>query len=331
MVIDTTENIDKLLRSNASLGETFIEYFLPMSAYFANLLSPFLVFLAVIWVTSQLAQKTEIISILSGGVSFQRMLLPFMIGCFGVTLLVLVSSHFLVPITNRIKYEFEREHLNKRTYFDHNNHRELSKDKHYYFRSIDELNQVGRDLAIEDWNDGKLTHKLMAEKAVFDTTTNMWTLTNITERAFFADGLETLKYTARRDTSMDVRYSDFGQRDEVVMNMKTSELNEFLRTEIEKGSSKTKLIEIEKYMRTANAFSIMVLGFIAVATASRKSRRGLGVHLLAAIIIGLIFLFTSRVSSVSVTNAGVPAYIATWVPNVAFFLVGIFIYRRTPK
>lgn len=331
VVIDTAENIDDLIECDARFGQIVTLYYLPLCIHFGNLLSPFLVFIAVIWVTSKMAQQTEIVAMLSGGVSFRRLLVPYMIAGMFVTTLVLVFSHFFVPMASKAKFAFAQEFMQRKTFYEHHTHRELEENKNYYFRSIDGTSNTGWDMAIEDWGDGRLTKKLMAHKAVFDSTINQWTLTHVKIRTFHDDGLEDVKYVIKIDTAMAVRFTHFGQRDEVVKNMKTPELNEYLRKEKMRGSSNVKVIEIEKYMRTANAFSILVLGFIAVATAARKSRRGLGVHLLAAIIIGLVFLFTSRVSSVSVTNAGVPAYIAVWIPNIAFALIGLMIYSRAPK
>ena len=331
IVIDTAENIDALIESDARFDQIILKYYFPLCIHFGNLLSPFLVFIAVIWITSRMAQQTEIVAMLSGGVSFRRLLVPYMVAGLFVTLLVLIFSHFFVPMASKAKFEFAQEFMQKRTYFEHHTHRELAENKHYYFRSIDGRSSTGWDLSIEDWDEGRLVKKLMAHKAVFDTTQNQWILTHVKIRTMYADGLERIDYMDRVDTTLAVRFDNFGQRDEVVKNMKTPELNEYLIKEKMRGSSKVKVIEIERDMRTANAFSIMVLGFIAVATAARKSRRGLGVHLLAAIIIGLVFLFTSRVSSVSVTNAGIPAYIAVWIPNVVFGLIGLFIYARAPK
>lgn len=331
IVIDTAENIDELIECDASFSQILFQYYFPLTIHFGNLLSPFLVFLAVIWITSRMAQQSEIIAMLSGGVSFRRLMLPYMIACLFITGTVLVFSHFLVPMASKTRFNFAQEYLKKRTYFEHHTHRELAEGKHYYFRAIDGTAASGWDLAIEDWQDGKLTQKLMAQKAYYDSTNNTWTLNQVRLRKFLEDEKETVLYRSKVDTTLAIQFSDFGQRDEAVKNLSTPELNEYLRKEKLRGSSKVKLIEVEKYMRTANAFSIMILGFIAVATASRKNRRGLGVHLLAAIIIGLVFLFTSRVSSVSVTNAGIPASIAVWIPNLAFALVGIFIYNKAPK
>jgi len=331
IVIDTAENLDELIESDARFDQILTQYYFPLCIHFGNLLSPFLVFIAVIWITSRMAQQTEIVAMLSGGVSFRRLLVPYMVAGLFVSSMVLVFSHLFVPMASKAKFAFAQEFMKKRTYFEHHTHRELEENKNYYFRAIDGISFTGWDLAIEDWDEGRLTKKLMAHKAHFDSTTNQWTLTHVKIRTIHESGLEDIEYMTRVDTTMAVRFGHFGQRDEVVKNMKTPELNEYLRKEKARGSSKVKLIEIERYMRTANAFSILVLGFIAVATAARKSRRGLGVHLLAAIIIGLVFLFTSRVSSVSVTNAGIPAYIAVWIPNVVFGLIGLFIYYRAPK
>jgi lipopolysaccharide export system permease protein len=329
--IDISQTIDAFVESGTGIVQIATHYYFPFSIYFGNLLSPFIVFLAIIWVSSKMAQRSEIVAILSAGVSFNRFLWPFVLVSMCMTVLILVASHFIVPISNRLKYDFEREYLKSSHRYGLNIHRELEEDKLFYFRNIDEGRKVGYDFSIEDWDDGRMTQKLLAAKAKFDTTSGNWTLSKVTIRELNEDGSEKLRYINSLDTAMALSFGDFGAPSSIVFNMKTPELNKYIEKEAAIGSSRVASLEIEKFFRTSNAFSIIVLGFIAVVLSARKTRGGLGLHLFLAIIIGIVFIFFSRMSSVAATNVGLPAYLAVWIPNILYSGLGIWIYTRAPK
>jgi lipopolysaccharide export system permease protein len=331
VVIDISENLDRLINGGAPLIPIIFHYYGPFCVYFGNLLSPFLVFLTIIWVTSKMAQQSEIIAILASGVGYLRLLVPFLGAALFVSISILVASHFLVPLTNRVKYQFEAEYTRGVHRYDLNVHREIGPGNLYYFRSIDESRSTGYNFAIENWKDGHLDKKITCAKAQFDSLSEGWLLTNVLVRKFLPGDRELITFQNSVDTTLAIRFTDFGQPDELVWNLQTPELTKYIEKERKKGSSTIKFLEIEKYARSSNAFSILILSFIAVVIASRKSRRGVGVHLLAAIVVAAIFIFSSRMSSVAATNVGLPAYIAVWIPNFLFFFLGLWLYVKAPK
>ncbi len=331
VVIDISENIDRLVESGATVLEIIMGYYLPFCVFFGNLLSPFIIFLAVIWLTSIMSQRTEIVAILSGGVSYNRLLRPFGVIAVFMTLSILVASHFLVPFSNRIQFNFEGQYTRGVHHYSYNLHRELEPNKMYYFHHIDARKSSGYHFAIEDWENGSLKKKLFASKAHFDSITEQWQLFNTIERTYYENGREQLKILGDIDTTMALTFYDLDAPSELVFNMTTPELTEHIKKEERKGSGNVAALKLEKYMRTSNAFSILVLVFIAVPIASRKKRGGLGLHIFLAIILGIVYIFFSRMSSVAATNVGLAPAIAVWIPNILYLILGIFIYRRAPK
>ena len=331
VVIDISENIDSLMESGATVAEIIMQYYLPFCVFFGNLLSPFIIFLAMIWLTSMMAQRSEVVAILSGGVSYTRFLFPYGVIAVFMTAVILVASHFLVPFSNRIKFDFESQYTRGAHHYSYNIHRELEKNKLYSFHHIDDKKQSGYHFTIEDWDNGALERKLFASKAQYDTVNEIWQLFNVVERNYLPNGREQLKIVGDIDTTMALRFIDFDAPDELVFNMTTPELSDYIQQEQDKGSNKVAALKLEKYLRTANAFSILVLAFIAVPIASRKKRGGLGLHIFLAIIIGIVYVFFSRMSSVAATNVGLPAEVAVWFPNVMYLILGILIYRKAPK
>ena len=331
VVVDIGENVDRLIKSEAPLGEIIFRYYIPFCIFFGNLLSPFLVFLSIIWVASNMAQKSELIAVLSGGISFNRMIRPFMVVAVLISAFTLISSNYIVPKSNKIKYDFETEYTRSLHNFGQNIHRELQPGVLYYFSHIRTADSVGYDFSREIWDKGQLREKLKATRAEFLPDTMMWELKNVEERTFDKTGKESYNYTRDTVMSIDMRMADFGLPDEIMMNMNSRELDEFLEQEKMKGSEKITLIEVEKNSRPANAISIIILAFMGVSIASRKVRGGIGIHLLISVILAALFIFSAKISSVAAMNVDFPADVAVWIPNIIFLALACYIYWKAPK
>ncbi|MCH2199072.1 MAG: LptF/LptG family permease [Flavobacteriales bacterium] len=332
IVFDLSENIDDLITNGAPLGEVLIDYYLNFCFFFGNMLSAFIVFLTIILVTSNLAQKTEFIAMLSGGVSFNRLLRPYFIASTFLVVLSLLIAHVILPEANKTKVDFEFKYINIKFHIsDHDMYREISPGNIAYFRSITAERNVGYKFALENWENGRLVRKLMASKAKYVEDTGRWLITNVRIRDIHPDGTEDLTIVNQIDTALAMQISDFGARSEIVSTMGYGELTDYIEEEKLKGSGNVAYIEIEKYSRTSNAFAIYVLTLIGVVVASRKVRGGTGLHLFMAVIIGVTYIFALKMTTVAATNVGLSANIAVWVPNVMFFALGIFLYTRAQK
>lgn len=332
VIFDVSENVDRLIKSGAPFSKIAIDYYLMFCLYLANMLSSFLVFLTIIMFTSKLAQNSEVIAIMSSGVSLRRLMRPYFLASAFLVAVALVVAHWLLPFANQRKYDFEEQYTHGDFRIsDRNLHREIAPGKIAYFQSITAHRNVGYKFSLEEWEGLKLKKKLIAAKADFLPETQSWELTNGYIRSFLEDGTEHLEVFGQKDTLLDLRISDFGQRDEVIWNMNHNELQAYIEKEKFRGSSQVSRLEVEMYGRTSNAFSIFVLAFIGVSISARKLRGGTGVHILLAIVVGFLFLFASRISAVAATNVGIPALIAVWIPNITFTVVGIFIYLKAPK
>jgi lipopolysaccharide export system permease protein len=332
VVFDVSENVDDLLQSSAPLYKILIDYYLNFAFYFANLLSSFIIFLTIIWFTSKLAQRSEIIAMLCGGIPYSRILRPYFIAAGVLVTISLLLTHYVVPKANRTKYDFEVQYLKGAlTVAEQNIHREIEPGTIAYFYKYNPGTMSGSNFSLERWEEGRLAWKLISSGATYLPAKNQWSIHHAQIREFREDGTERLIQKEKLDTTMNLDVEDFGLRSEVVGAMRWDELNAFIENQKLSGSGKVAQFEIEKYNRTAGPFSIFILTLIGVSVASRKSRGGTGLHLLLAVVIGFVFVFVSRMTTVSAMNLGFPAYLAVWVPNVLFLFVGIFLYRKAQK
>lgn len=332
VVFDVSENIEDLLNSEAPFSAILIDYYLNFCLFFGNLLSSFIIFLTIILFTSRMAQNTEIVAMLSGGISFSRVMRPYFIASTFLVVVSLILAHIVLPIANRNKVDFEFTYINP-TYkiSDQNMYREIEPGKIAYFRQITAERQVGYKFSIEHWEDSVLISKTNSSKARWLEDEGVWKLTDGKTRTFNPDGTESFVQFIELDTVLNMRIEDFGQRKEILSTLNYRGLKDYIAEADAKGFGNVAMMEIELYSRTSNAFAIYVLTLIGVSIAARKVRGGTGLHLFLAVLVGFAYVFCQKLTTVAATNVGLPAIIAVWVPNVMFLILGVVIYIKAPK
>jgi lipopolysaccharide export system permease protein len=332
IVFDISEKIDDFLRTNAPLGKIITEYYLNFIIYYGNLFSPILIFLSVILFTSKMAQQSEIITIICGGVSFNRFLRPYFIGATFLALISLGFNHYALPKANKIRLNFEEIYVrNKFRIHDKNLHREIEPGTIIFFESYSTDYNIGRKFSLEKWEGKTLKYKLLSDLAIWDTTQQSWTVERFYEKIYLENGEQIRSGKQIKDTTFNFTPKDLGVRPNIASSMITSELNDFIKRETMKGNSQVPFFLIEKHQRTSMPFATYVLVIIGVCLSGRKVRGGIGVNLALGVAIAIIYVFLMRVTSVAATNAGFNPLIAVWIPNFAFAILAFYIYWRTPK
>ena len=332
IVFDVSEKLEKFVKSEAPLNQIVFNYYLNFVFYYSNLFSSLLIFLSVLLFTSQMAQRTEIVAILASGVSFRRFLFPYFVGASILCGVSLYFTHYQLPIANKTRLAFEEQYLNKQFRIDDKNlHRQFSKNSIAYFQSFSTVNQIGYKFSLEQWNEeGRLTYKLLADRARYDSVSGMWNIENYYARQF-TDAGEILRQGRTLDTLINLKPSDFGQRLNVASTMGNKELTDFIAAERLKGSDKTVHYEIEKHQRSSYPFATYILTVIGVAIASRKSRGGIGAHLAIGVMIAVSYIFAMKVTTVAATNAGLDPLLAVWMPNILYAVVAVIVYMKAQK
>ena len=331
VVFDVSEKLDDFLKTNPSIKEIIVDYYVNFVLHYGILLSSLIIFISLIWFTSRMAQRTEIIAILTSGVSFNRLLLSYFIAAFILVSLSLVLTHYLVPTANKNRYEFERKYIDGPYRINEQDlHAEIEPGVIAYFKRIDYQNNWGSKFSIEHWDDGKLEKKLISNYARFDTIKNSWKLENYFIR-IFQDDTEKLKYGTKLDTVLDIRFSDFGVSRHIIHTMTTPELNSFIDREKMKGSDRIPYYQIEKHQRTSFPLATFILTLIGVVVASRKVRGGQGINIVIGFLIAVIYIFTMKVSTVAATNVDFNPLLAVWIPNLIFSIIAVYLYIKAPK
>ena len=323
VVFDVSERIDDFLKTQPPLYNIIVDYYQNFIYFYSNIFSFLIIFIAVIWFTSKMAQNSEIIAILSSGVSFPRFLFPYFIGATILTAISLYTNHYVLPHANKKMIDFEAKYVwNKASY--EKIHRELKPGTIAYFRYNE--GDTLYDFWMEQWENRELKSILYAGKAWRDTTTQKWKLTVFFMRKLGKED-DQIYMKPVIDTVLGFKLDDFGRRNEYASTMPTKQLSAYIEEERQKGNENIVNYEIEMHKRTANPVATYILTLIAVCVASRRNKGGMGMNIFVGLLIAVSYIFCMQVTSVAATNAGLNPLLAVWLPNMVFAVVSIFVYR----
>ncbi len=331
VIFDLSEKLDDFMEKKPPLSAIVFDYYLNFIPYFANLFSSLFTFIAVIFFTSKMAYNTEIIAILSSGVSFKRMMYPYFVSATIIAVFSFFLTSFVIPPANRVRLDFENTYI-KRPYqnSDRNIHKQVRPGVFVYMEAYNSVSQTGYKFSIEHFVDGKLQSKLMSDYARWDSTKNKWEVQNYYIRNYLLEGQQILSGT-KLDTSVFITPKDFTMRTSVVETMNLFQLNEFIVQQRLQGADTVDVFLVEKYRRLADPFSSFILTLIGVSLSSRKVRGGIGLHIGVGLGISFSYILFMRFSTMFAVGGSLSPFVAVWLPNVLFAFIAIGLYRVAPK
>lgn len=332
VIFDLSEKIDDFIENGATFYEIVFKYYVNFVPYFAVLFSSMFAFIAVIYFTSRMAYNTEIIAILSNGMSFRRLLVPYMISAVIIASLSFFLSDRVIPHANKIKLDFEDKYIHKRPvrFSTKNFHRQIEPGIYLYLQNYSNISQIGYSFSMEKFENGELVSKMLADQIRWDTAINKWSARRYYIRTI--DGLhETIEEGNSIDTTLSIHPDDFKRRLNVVETMSLKELDAFISQQIMQGETNVKSFQIERHKRISFPFSTFILTLIGVAVSSRKMRGGIGLQIAIGVIISFSYILFIQFSSQFAIGGLLPVGVAVWLPNFFFLIVAFMLFRMAPK
>jgi lipopolysaccharide export system permease protein len=332
VIFDFSEKIDDFIEHGAPFRDVIFDYYFNFIPYFAVLFSSLFTFISVIFFTSKMAYDTEIIAILSSGVSFKRFILPYMVSAAVIASFSFLISNFVIPDANKVKLDFEEKYIHSRpqAFNDKNIHRQIEPGVFIYMQSYSSLSQTGFNFSMEKFVDGVLKSKLIADQIHWDTAINKWRISRYYIRDI--NGMnETLSFGTSIDSTLNITPEDFARRINVVETMSIKELNKFIAISKMRGETNLVAFQIEKYKRSAYPFSTFILTLIGVAVSSKKVRGGIGTQLGVGLMISFSYILFMQFSSQFSIGGSLPPMLAVWLPNMIFAIVAFILYKLAPK
>lgn len=274
IVFDVSEHIDDFLKHDAPIKAIIFNYYMNFIPHFVNLFSYLFVFIAVIFFTSRMASDSEIIAILSSGISFRRMLLPYLVAASMLALMSFFLGEFVIPYTNRGKLEFEKRYIKDAKLFnDMNIHKQVSAGVFLYLENFNTQSKTGWKFSLEKFRNRELVYKLSADEATWDSIRSKWVLTNYFSRSI-GPMEESIRKGVRLDTTFGIKPADFMEDIEEVSIMNFFTLRKHIQMKRLRGDPDLIKYEVKGYERVAYPFATIILTLIGVAVSSRKVRGG---------------------------------------------------------
>lgn len=332
IAFDLSEKVDDFLDRKAPLGAILFQYYFNFIPYFINLFSPLFVFISVVFFTSRMASNTELIAIHNAGVSFTRILRPYIYGALVLALLSFFLQNFIIPSANKNRLDFESQYVkSKKSLRPRHIHLQTGPGELMYMESYNPETYEGFRFSLEkiDYING-LQRKLTADQAKFDTIKGTWVLTNCFDR--YINGKdEKLIHRMKIDTLLNLSPADFDKNinNEELMNY--FELREYIKKQKLKGSEDVAWLDVKRHRRIAFPFSTIILTLIGFALSNRKSRGGTGLHIGIGLAISFAFIMMMQISETFATKGNFPPWLAVWTPNFLFAIIAFYLLKRAPK
>lgn len=332
LIITFSERNENFIKNEVP-AKLIIEYFLAYAPYIANLLTPITVFIATVFVTSKLASHTEIIAILSGGVSYPRMLRPFLVGSVLIAIISFIFTGWIIPEANKYRVAFERLYFDNDFNFSQRDvHFKVSPTTYAFISSYDSNRDIAYRFTLEEVKGTEVLWKFSARQLKWDTLELGWVAQNWNYRAFNEMG-EVYEYQPSKDTTLvlNMKPSDFGNLNSFEQTLTLKELDEYIADLRMKGADNIPIYMIEKYVRYMSPFSAIVLTFIGVILSSRKTRGGVGFQIAMGFLLAFVYIILFIAAKSNAETGSSSPLIAVWIPNIVFTTIGVLLYRFVPK
>ncbi len=331
VIFDVSEKIEDFVTKEAPLGAIIFDYYCNFIPFIANMFSPLFVFITVIFFTSKMAGHSEIIAILSGGVSFRRLMYPYFISALVIFAGSLTLSMFVIPPANARRLSFEEKFTKspiRNT--DRNIHFQIEPGEYVYMENFSTWNNTADKFALEKFDGLRMLSKLTAERAVWDTSFNGWKVHNYTMRTLTDSG-ELITRGRQLDTVISITAADLRRYRELNESLDYWKLNETIAQLQARGDNSVQFALIEKYKRVTIPFSVFILTLIGVSLSSRKVRGGIGLKIGVGIGLSFSYILFLRFAEMFVHAGILSPAIALWVPNIVYAIIAVGLYIKAPK
>jgi len=332
VIFDLAEKLEDFTSRQVPFKLIIFGYYVNFIPSILNAFSPIFVFLSVIFFTSKLAERSELIAVLSGGVSYLRMARPYIIGALILVVLTYILNSWVIPITDKKRVDFETEWIrNTKSEYKSDIHRQIEPGQYLYFRNFNHLDSTGQNVVVENFDSLKMTSRLYALSIRPAKEKGKWTLTNVVHKKFANDGSQEISTYNELDTIIQFNPKDFFRRLDDINSLNNTELKEYIKEKREIGAEDVNHYITEKYRRYAAPFSALLLTLVGFSVSARKSRGGVGVHLGKGILLSFLYMFLIKTFVTYGAQGSMNPIVAVWIPNIIFGIIAWRLMVNAPK
>lgn len=336
VVFDFNENLDRFVQNHAPMSRVFTDYYLNFIPYFSNLFSPLFVFISVIFFTTKLADNSEIIAMMSNGMSFNRIMRPYLISAAIVSLATFYLGSEVIPKGNVARVKFENQYKRRKSQvvnYAQDVQLEVDTGVIAYIGRFENINKTGYQFSLDKFVDKKLVSHLTANSITYDTLADdryHWVIKDYTVREL--KGMrEYISRGNRIDTIIKMEPTDFLIAKGQEGTLTSAQLTEYIEKQKQRGFANIKQFEVEYHRRIAQSFAAFILTIIGLSLSAQKRKGGMGISLGIGLTLSFAYILFQTISSTFAINANVPPMIAVWMPNILFAFIAIYLYHKAPK
>ncbi|BAV94516.1 LptF/LptG family permease [Ichthyobacterium seriolicida] len=328
VTIDITEKLDRLLDLNFSIGELWDLYFFHFIIFYGNLFSPVFIFISVILVTSKMANNTEIIAIMSSGISYNRFLRPYVISATIITSISLLLSHWVIPESNKTRKQFEAQYIYK-TYSQNSYdiYRQVKPGHFVYVNFYESKNAIGHGFSYNIFDNEVLKYSLESDYISWNEDSEKYELSNYKERILTHEQ-DIINSGETLDTVLQFDLNKLVFQDYIAETMNSKKLKNFLDDEQSRGSESMEIYLVEYYKRNSIPFATYLLILMGVSFSYRKKRGGTGINLSIGLFIAFLYIFLMQISSTLAIKSDFPVLLAVWLPNIIYVVITLLMHLK---
>lgn len=325
VMFDINEKLDSFLK--APINATIFDYFLNFLPYFANQFSPLFTFIACIFFTSKLADNSEIIAMLSSGVSFRRLMRPYIVSAAVIAALTWVLGAYIIPPANVKRIEYTNTYVkNKRVDYGSNIQMMVAPGEIAYMSRYDNTTRTGYRFSLDKFDGKRLVSRLTANTIRWDSLYH-WQVRDYMIRDI--DGIrEHIKRGSRLDTMIPFEPRDFLISKNDQETLTSPQLQEYIARQKERGVANIEAFEIENERRYAMCAAAFILTVIGMTLSSKKVKGGMGINIGIGLVLSFSYILFMTVTSTFAISGYTSPFVAMWIPNMIYIVIAIILYRR---
>ncbi|PLK46310.1 LptF/LptG family permease [Emticicia sp. TH156] len=332
MVIDFVEKNDDFIQKQAPMRAILLQYYANLAPYWANYISPLMIFISTVFFTAQMAAHTEIVAILSSGVSFPRLMLPYFLGSSVIAVFSFVMVGWILPKANTERLAFENVYVNDKFYFSTRDfHTAVAPNTYAYMSSYNNDAKTGYDFTLEKIVNNKLVEKLSAKRIDWNDSTKKWRIHNYKIRTLGVMKDKMVYGDTPKDTTINLSPKDFENEHQIHESFTIPELREKISLIKTRGAEGIESYEIELYQRFATPFAVIILSLMGLIVSARKARGGVGFQIAVGFVLAFVYILFYIMSKGIAESGNMPPILAVWLPNIVFGMIGTVMYFTVPR
>ena len=330
VMFDFNEKVDYFIKSSAPAKAIIFDYYLNFIPYYGNLFSSLFTFISVIFFTSKLADNSEIIAMLSSGISFKRLMRPYMISAAIIAIATFLLNSFVIPPANITRIEFQNTYIrNKKVDYANNIQFEIEPGLVAYFNTYSAETSRGTNFSLDKFEGKELISRLTAKSITYDSTYH-WTINDYMIRDFIGMK-EEIRTGTQIDTVLKVIPSDFLISVDDCEQMTTPALYKYIERQKKRGIGNIQSFDIEFHKRFAMSFAAFILTIIGASLSSRKVKGGMGFNIGMGLLLSFSYILFMQITSSFAISGTVSPFVAVWIPNILYSFIAAYLYTKAPR